>query len=315
MKIIPPCGNDSKLIDGMIIILRHMDRKIIVLTLFISVAAVTILILGLKILFTKIANNYIKRNRDSLFKDVEERATKNKNDGIKLLKNISVYTEYIEELGINQEYECSSSIVANASNNHIKYLIKYSNIDSSEYCLECIDFCICFMNALKKFQANMKNLQVRISRRLPWFVRIFATMEAIPYMVCGVDYKLAEIENPEFSFLYVSPAGRSKRSCDIEITPNILKNIQAEISKKIERSGHSKLQRNAMTTDLREAIKKRDNYTCCICGNSIYKEPNLLLEVDHIIPISKGGKTEANNLQTLCWRCNRKKFTKSEPST
>ena len=126
MKIITPCGNDSKLIDGMIIILRHMDRKIIVLTLFISVAAVTILILGLKILFTKIANNYIKRNRDSLFKDVEERATKNKNDGIKLLKNISVYTEYIEELGINQEYECSSSIVANASNNHIKYLILIS---------------------------------------------------------------------------------------------------------------------------------------------------------------------------------------------
>ncbi|MCM1180947.1 MAG: HNH endonuclease [Clostridium sp.] len=62
-----------------------------------------------------------------------------------------------------------------------------------------------------------------------------------------------------------------------------------------------------MTNDLREAIKKRDNYTCCLCGNSVYNEPNLLLEVDHIVPISKGGKTEAGNLQTLCWRCNRKK--------
>ena len=46
-----------------------------------------------------------------------------------------------------------------------------------------------------------------------------------------------------------------------------------------------------MTQDLREAIKKRDNYTCCKCGNSVFKEPNLLLEVDHIIPVSKGGLT------------------------
>ena len=76
---------------------------------------------------------------------------------------------------------------------------------------------------------------------------------------------------------------------------------------KLKKKGHIKAQRNAMTADLREAVKQRDNYTCQMCGNSVYKEPNLLLEVDHIIPISKGGKTEAGNLQTLCWRCNRKK--------
>ena len=71
------------------------------------------------------------------------------------------------------------------------------------------------------------------------------------------------------------------------------------------KKGHSKKQRAAMTQDLREAIKKRDNYTCCKCGNSVFKEPNLLLEVDHIIPVSKGGLTVESNLQTLCWRCNR----------
>ena len=80
--------------------------------------------------------------------------------------------------------------------------------------------------------------------------------------------------------------------------------------KKVNKKGYSKTQRSAMTNDLREAIKKRDNYTCCICGNSVFNEPNLLLEVDHIISISKGGKTEASNLQTLCWRCNREKSNK-----
>ena len=37
---------------------------------------------------------------------------------------------------------------------------------------------------------------------------------------------------------------------------------------------------------------------------------NLLLEVDHIIPIIKGGLTKEDNLQTLCWKCNRSKGAK-----
>lgn len=68
-----------------------------------------------------------------------------------------------------------------------------------------------------------------------------------------------------------------------------------------------KLERRKMTLELREAILRRDNWTCQCCGNSVFKEPNLALEVDHIIPVSKGGKTEPNNLQTLCWKCNRRK--------
>ncbi len=66
-------------------------------------------------------------------------------------------------------------------------------------------------------------------------------------------------------------------------------------------------QRTVMNTRIRQSILTRDNWTCRICGNSIYNEPNLLMEVDHIIPISLGGKTEPNNLQVLCWRCNRSK--------
>ncbi len=44
--------------------------------------------------------------------------------------------------------------------------------------------------------------------------------------------------------------------------------------------------------------------------NSTKAEPNLLLEVDHIVPISKGGLTIEDNLQTLCWKCNRSKGAK-----
>ena len=66
-------------------------------------------------------------------------------------------------------------------------------------------------------------------------------------------------------------------------------------------------ERNKMTVAVRERIKKRDNYTCQKCGISLFDEPHLLLEVDHIVPIAKGGKTVDSNLQCLCWKCNRSK--------
>jgi len=65
-----------------------------------------------------------------------------------------------------------------------------------------------------------------------------------------------------------------------------------------------------MTAKLRDYIKTRDAHTCKHCSVSIHAEPHLLLEVDHIIPVSKGGLSAEENLQTLCWRCNRTKSNK-----
>ena len=70
---------------------------------------------------------------------------------------------------------------------------------------------------------------------------------------------------------------------------------------------------------LKEQILARDNTTCQICGISkqvfdAYAEglgDYLLLEIDHIKPVASGGRgDDANNLQVLCWRCNRKKTNK-----
>ena len=80
-----------------------------------------------------------------------------------------------------------------------------------------------------------------------------------------------------------------------------------KLENKLSLKALAKEQRALMTTKLRKQIKERDNYTCRQCGNSIFAEPNFLLEIDHIIPISKGGLTKESNLQTLCWKCNRKK--------
>lgn len=57
---------------------------------------------------------------------------------------------------------------------------------------------------------------------------------------------------------------------------------------------------------LRKVVFDRDNYTCTYCGNKSEK-----LECDHIIPISKGGLDDIENLTTSCLRCNRQKKDKT----
>lgn len=51
------------------------------------------------------------------------------------------------------------------------------------------------------------------------------------------------------------------------------------------------------------SVLARDNWTCCSCGRTA-KEEGVTLEVDHILPRSKGGTDEMSNLQTLCKKCN-----------
>lgn len=57
---------------------------------------------------------------------------------------------------------------------------------------------------------------------------------------------------------------------------------------------------------IRDEILKRDNYTCKYCGIR-----GGILEVDHIIPFSKGGGYSFDNLTTACRKCNRQKKDKS----
>lgn len=64
----------------------------------------------------------------------------------------------------------------------------------------------------------------------------------------------------------------------------------------------------------RKEILERDNWTCQCCGIKVHDRKsgnwntNDKAEIDHIIPISKGGNSELNNLQVLCRTCNRSKF-------
>ena len=84
---------------------------------------------------------------------------------------------------------------------------------------------------------------------------------------------------------------------------------QEEIDREVAR------RRRIRVSDKNEVFE-RDNYTCQICGISKdYLDSlceglgdYLLLEADHIRSVSQGGTgKDIDNLQCLCWRCNRKK--------
>jgi hypothetical protein len=55
---------------------------------------------------------------------------------------------------------------------------------------------------------------------------------------------------------------------------------------------------------IRKRIFERDNYTCQYCGRGGR------LECDHIIPVSRGGSHDDNNLATACKPCNQSKKAK-----
>ena len=55
-------------------------------------------------------------------------------------------------------------------------------------------------------------------------------------------------------------------------------------------------------------LKAHYNYTCLRCGKS---EPDILLTVDHVIPLEKRGSNYISNIQPLCGSCNGAKGTKS----
>lgn len=64
--------------------------------------------------------------------------------------------------------------------------------------------------------------------------------------------------------------------------------------------------RQPIPRKLRHEVFKRDGYRCRECGAS---KDETSLEIDHILPVAKGGTNDIDNLQTLCRECNRMKHT------
>lgn len=221
--------------------------------------------------------------------------------------------EWSKTVNTRWVHNCSATVAKNAHNQPFKYLCKYFDIPVNEQTLEMIE------RALNNFAAaeQGKNLLLQERKDILDSVR-----SSTPAIIARLSKKrlarelgfqsvdLNSVAAPVYSFQYVSAAGKSSFNCDIKLGTHNLELFAEYLGNLIKFKNSVAGQRALMTASLRERIKARDNYTCQHCGLSTSDEKNLLLEIDHRIPLSKGGITSEANLQTLCWRCNRKKGAK-----
>lgn len=86
--------------------------------------------------------------------------------------------------------------------------------------------------------------------------------------------------------------------------PTFRENFLAKNRKYADKYRYS---RNKTRLKLRFKLLEKYNFTCQYCGR---KSPNVKLEIDHIIPKSKGGTNNETNLIVACHDCNMGKLDK-----
>lgn len=209
--------------------------------------------------------------------------------------------------------ELSASSFASAENNTLDYVIKNFYPNKKEYPeqIKKLYTLIDELETLKDAKQIIENYKKEYKEYLKDVPNYVLRDDSDGfYSRLGFANIDESIFNVEYKFSYTSNGGFAHRSFTFAMTEqNIVELIKA-LENKLTTKAFVHQQRLLMTKKLREFIKNRDNFTCCICGNSTHVEPNLLLEIDHIRPVSKGGETIKENLQTLCWKCNRAKRDK-----
>ena len=209
--------------------------------------------------------------------------------------------------------EVSAAVFASAENNPLEYVVKYFYPNKTMYPeqIQKLQLLLEELETLKDAKQIIENYKKDYQQYLgdvPGY--IMEEDETGFYSRLGFATVDESVLTVEYRFVYTSGGGMAQRSFTVPMTEETIVELVKVLESKLTASAFVKEQRTLMTRKLREFIKNRDNFTCCTCGNSIHVEPNLLLEIDHIIPVAKGGYTAEDNLQTLCWKCNRSKGDK-----
>lgn len=204
----------------------------------------------------------------------------------------------------------SLQMVRNAKQNPVKSFIRHFLAGADEESLERVELLGETISRLENAIANLRTREAALTDAFcpPPFILKHYQDEFMSQV--GVQLSPINVPYPQYRFEYVSAGGNSSQHAGLTLNTPTIDALIEEISTKIRFRQSAAGQRALMTAALRSEIKNRDGHTCRTCLVSVAAEPHLLLEVDHIVPVSRGGLSVRENLQTLCWRCNRSKSNK-----
>ncbi|MEQ9066526.1 MAG: HNH endonuclease signature motif containing protein [Gimesia chilikensis] len=153
-------------------------------------------------------------------------------------------------------------------------------------------------NKLKK-----KNGTLYIGSRRLRFVGLHQSHEVKYKNIFDIKFHIQR--NARLSLSVSSGAGGGDYLLQGKVDPGKLFELQEAIMFLIRKSRglEKKVIRDSryISDEIRSEVWYRDGGRCVICNAGEY------LEFDHIIPISKGGSSSADNLQILCRKCNSEK--------
>ena len=169
------------------------------------------------------------------------------------------------------------------------------------------------MNKINHYKSEMlaweKDCSQRVKksaykkRRREQFAASLDWEHAFVFIFTRNKTRYKQVNYVRYPYTVVEEAGRF--SCSYEYLQRRFDELKEIGFEAVLSEYHSKSQRSLMTKQLREQIAFRDKYTCQICGK--YMPDGVGLHIDHIIPVSKGGKSVPSNLRVLCSKCNGKK--------
>lgn len=198
-------------------------------------------------------------------------------------KDYLIYQFHLDTLSIRR-------IIKSRNNNISKEIDYKSKVDLTKDKLGNFDVSIEDLN-----EEKLRNIESIVFNDLIEKVNTDFYAEVHLYLTRGRMHRVIDEKKESFDLNEIIDA---LKSIDSSKVIDGRRFYSGEVWGSIER-----VERAKVSNELRQEIFERDGYTCVICG-STEKES---LEIDHIKPISKGGKTEPGNLQTLCHDCNVRK--------
>jgi 5-methylcytosine-specific restriction endonuclease McrA len=102
--------------------------------------------------------------------------------------------------------------------------------------------------------------------------------------------------------------GSVRRLCEL-----VERQHRGEITRaEVERGVEGIPERKTIPMDVRWRVLRRDRYRCRVCGRNPATGAAVELNIDHIVPVARGGGNEERNLRVLCRECNVGKGTEGE---